>query len=196
MRKPSEVTSDIRFGTGRTCVGRVFMAQSERGLVAVHVLEGAEEADMVADLRKRFPHARLIEDPKVGGSVPALVEKFLSGQPTDPALDLGGTSFQQRVWRALQTVPRGKTWSYSQLAQRAGRPDAVRAVAGAVARNPVAIFVPCHRIVRKDGGLGGYRWGTACKEKLLAREGAGGLCDAIGSDVLPRAETETAKAGR
>jgi AraC family transcriptional regulator of adaptative response/methylated-DNA-[protein]-cysteine methyltransferase len=120
------------------------------------ILLGADEAALRDDLAARFPRARYMERPAGAADVP---------------LDLYGTAFQRRVWRELQNVPSDATTTYTALAAAIGAPAAVRAVANACASNPAAVAVPCHRVVRRDGGLGGYRWGLARKRALLAREG-------------------------
>jgi AraC family transcriptional regulator, regulatory protein of adaptative response / methylated-DNA-[protein]-cysteine methyltransferase len=150
-----------------------FVALSDRGLCALKMVGNrAGEREVLAELRRQFPGAELVRDARAVAPVLRQVNELIAGRRSnlDVPLDLHGTAFQQRVWRALCQVPRGQTWSYSELARRAGSPRAVRAAASACARNPVAILVPCHRIVREDGGLGGYRWGLERKRELLRRE--------------------------
>jgi AraC family transcriptional regulator of adaptative response/methylated-DNA-[protein]-cysteine methyltransferase len=128
----------------------------------------------VRNLEDRFPKAKLIAgDPDFDGLVAQVVGAVEApGKATDLPLDVRGTAFQQRVWQALRMIPAGTTISYSELARRIGQPRARRAVAQACGANPAAVAIPCHRIVRTDGGLGGYRWGVERKRKLLERETA------------------------
>jgi AraC family transcriptional regulator of adaptative response/methylated-DNA-[protein]-cysteine methyltransferase len=159
---------------GRCALGHVLVAATERGVCAI--LLGDDPTVLRADLAARFPHARLTEpDPAFADWVAAVV-RFVD----DPAradglglpLDVRGTAFQRRVWEALRQIPPGQTASYADVAARLGSPRAVRAVAGACAANPLAVAIPCHRVVAKGGGLGGYRWGVGRKQRLLEREGA------------------------
>ena len=160
----------IRVATGRASLGEVLVAASERGVCAI--LLGDASETLWADLATRFPDATLEAADEtfnaVVNDVLALVECPQGGLALP--LDLRGTAFQQRVWQALRTIPAGSTASYSEIAARIGSPRATRAVAQACAANPVAIAVPCHRVVRGDGQLSGYRWGTARKRALLERE--------------------------
>lgn len=127
---------------------------------------------MLADLQRRFAKAELVGGDEgyeqTVAAVVACVEQPKAGLSLP--LDLRGTAFQQRVWRALRGIPPGATASYTEVAKRIGMPKAVRAVAGACGANPVAVAVPCHRVVRTDGGISGYRWGVARKKELLERE--------------------------
>jgi len=133
---------------------------------------GDEPEALVHDLQDRFPQARLIGADAGFERTVALVVGFVEAPRLglDLPLDVRGTAFQQRVWDALRAIPAGVTVSYTELAQRIGSPAAVRAVAGACAANPVAVAIPCHRVVRNDGGLSGYRWGIARKRALIDRE--------------------------
>jgi O-6-methylguanine DNA methyltransferase len=137
-------------------------------------VEDGSPAAAVAKLRQNFAAAALVEDQPAVQPLLRQVCEFLEGrrEAKDIALDLLGTPFQKHVWKTMLRVPRGTTWSYSELARRAGRPKAVRAVASACARNLVGLIVPCHRIVRLDGTLGGYGGGEACKRALLRLEQA------------------------
>jgi AraC family transcriptional regulator of adaptative response/methylated-DNA-[protein]-cysteine methyltransferase len=162
----------IEFSVGSCSLGALLVAATERGLCAI--LLGEDAAELEQDLRRRFARAELraggaefqqrvtqviqfVEQPQLGLSLP---------------LDLRGTAFQERVWQALQAIPAGVTQSYRQVAQALGTPQAVRAVASACGANPLAVAVPCHRVVRSDGGLSGYRWGIERKRALLEREQA------------------------
>jgi AraC family transcriptional regulator of adaptative response/methylated-DNA-[protein]-cysteine methyltransferase len=163
---------EIRFAVGACSLGQVLVAASERGVCAI--LLGDSKAVLASDLAARFPRASLLE----GGadfqqqlaSVVAFVERPAVG--LDLPLDVRGTAFQERVWQALRAVPTGVTTHYTELAHAIGAPRAVRAVASACAANPLAIAIPCHRVLRSDGNLSGYRWGVERKRELLAREQA------------------------
>lgn len=162
-----------RFATAATSLGRLLVAAGNHGLRAV--LLGESIPELEAALRERFAKAVITADEaglaKLAASLVALVETP-GTPPPDLAIELEGSPFETAVWRALQQIPAGETRSYAAIARALGRPTAARAVARACARNPLALLVPCHRVVRGDGGLGGYRWGVARKRALLAREGA------------------------
>jgi AraC family transcriptional regulator of adaptative response/methylated-DNA-[protein]-cysteine methyltransferase len=154
----------------RDCsLGTLLVAWTERGVCEV-CFEDDERA-AVAGLRARFPGASCTRS-----ATPPWVDELLAAveQPRalEVPLDIRGTAFQQRVWSELQRIPLGETRSYAEIARAIGAPQAVRAVAGACARNRVAVLVPCHRVVRADGALSGYRWGRARKQELLRREQA------------------------
>lgn len=161
---------EIRFATGHCTLGAILIAATPRGLCAV--LLGDEPGALVHDLEQRFPRARLlcVDDglEQRVAQVIALVEQPRPG--ADLPLDIHGTAFQQRVWKALCRIPAGKTASYAEIARRIGAPRAVRAVAQACAANALAVAIPCHRVVRTDGELSGYRWGIERKRALLERE--------------------------
>lgn len=154
-------------------LGKLLVAATAHGLCAVRL--GDSEEELAATLIGEFPAARLERDgDRLVSSVATLQDYLAGAQPhLDLPLDVRATAFQRRVWQALQAIPYGNTRSYSQVAQAIGQPTAVRAVASACAANPVALVVPCHRVVREDGGLGGYRWGIERKQALLAQEAAG-----------------------
>jgi len=160
----------IRYAVAHSSLGPVLVAGSRSGVCAIAL--GDDAAALERDLRKRFAGATLDDGnaafARLVRSVVALVDDPARGH-TLP-LDVRGTAFQQRVWQALQLVPAGKTSSYAELARRLGVPRSVRAVARAVASNALAVAVPCHRAVRSDGSLAGYRWGVERKKKLLALE--------------------------
>ena len=160
----------VRFSIGESSLGRVLVAQSDRGIAAV--LIGHDADALRRDLEARFPRASLVETSAEASAVAARVIRFIEspGCTLDVSLDLRGTEFQQKVWRALQDIPTGATATYTEIATRLGLPTAVRAVAAACGANPVAVVVPCHRVVRSDGGLAGYRWGVERKRTLLERE--------------------------
>lgn len=154
---------------GPCSLGAILVAQGPKGVCAV--LLGDDAQELQHELARRFPHATLAAGSAATlAAVVAHVER--PGEPFALPLDPHGSAFRQRVWRALGTVPAGQTIAYAELARRAGVPAAVRAVAGACAANPLAVVVPCHRVLRSDGSLGGYRWGIERKRALLEREGA------------------------
>jgi AraC family transcriptional regulator of adaptative response/methylated-DNA-[protein]-cysteine methyltransferase len=155
----------------RTLMGSTLVAESTRGVAAV--LFGNTEKAMLAELRDEFPAARIDRDDAAGKAAFAALEAMLAGKapPKGLRLDLRGTPFQIRVWTALQAIPPGETRTYQQIAQSLGAPKAARAVGSACGNNIIGVLVPCHRALRSDGGLGGYRWGLERKEKLLSGEG-------------------------
>jgi AraC family transcriptional regulator of adaptative response/methylated-DNA-[protein]-cysteine methyltransferase len=148
-------------------LGRLLVAGTGKGVCAVKL--GRRDSDLERDLRREFPGADLVRDAIVRREWVEGVVARLGGDASerDLPVDVRGTAFQWRVWRALQRIPAGRTRSYSDVARAIGRPSATRAVARACAANPVAIIVPCHRVVGKNGAPGGYRWGVARKRKLL-----------------------------
>lgn len=151
-------------------LGYVLVATSKRGIAAI--LLGDTADDLMRDLKTRFPEAALTETDTRTTRLAEAVSAFIDdpSRPFDLPLDIAGSLFQHRVWRAIREIPRGTTSSYSDIAIAIGKPQAVRAVAAACGQNPVAIAIPCHRVVRADGALAGYRWGLARKRALLARE--------------------------
>lgn len=160
----------IRFALAECSLGSLLVASTERGVCCV--LLGDDAQALVEDLQQRFAAAELIgadaQYEQTVAQVVALIEQPRLGLALP--LDIQGTAFQQRVWQALQSIPAGQTLSYSQLAQRMGVPRATRAVASAIAANPIAVAVPCHRVLRNDGSISGYRWGVERKRALLLRE--------------------------
>jgi AraC family transcriptional regulator of adaptative response/methylated-DNA-[protein]-cysteine methyltransferase len=160
----------IRFAIGACSLGAILVAATARGICAI--LIGDEPEPLLHDLQERFPQAELKgAEPDFERTV-ALVVGFVEAPQLglDLPLDVRGTAFQRRVWEALRAVPAGSTVSYTELAERIGLPTGARAVAGACAANPVAVAIPCHRVVRTDGALSGYRWGVERKRTLLERE--------------------------
>ena len=159
---------EIRWAIARSYVGEVLVGLSDRGVCAV--LIGEDEAALLEELRQRFPHSSLRHDAgcRTAADVAGLIER--PAQPVPVSVDLRGTAFQQAVWNSLRQIPSGETITYTELAARVGRPRAVRAAAAACAANPVAIVVPCHRVVGRNGELRGYRWGTERKRRLLEAE--------------------------
>jgi AraC family transcriptional regulator, regulatory protein of adaptative response / methylated-DNA-[protein]-cysteine methyltransferase len=160
----------ILFSTERCALGLVLAARSERGLCAL--LLGDDPAILARDLRQRFPGAEVREDRDALQPLMPAVTAFLA-QPWSELqvrLDLQGSEFQQRVWTALREIPAGTTQSYGEIAQRLGMPRSAKEVGEACAANALAVAIPCHRVVRKDGGLAGYRWGVRRKRALLELE--------------------------
>jgi AraC family transcriptional regulator of adaptative response/methylated-DNA-[protein]-cysteine methyltransferase len=156
----------IRYALGDSSLGRVLVAWTDRGVCAVY--PGEDDAALEAALAAEFPRAARARSEDEAPL--ARVRAALDGAGAPPALDPQGTDFQRAVWEELARIPRGATRSYADVARAVGRPDAVRAVAGACAANNIAVLVPCHRVLRGDGALGGYRWGVPRKRALLAGE--------------------------
>lgn len=161
---------EIQFALGDCSLGSVLVAQSKVGICAIMLGDGTDE--LLQELGVRFPGATMVpadeEFRKLIGTIMKFIEAPTSKFPLP--LDIRGTAFQQRVWQALQNIPCGKTMSYAEIAQSMGAPDAVRAVGTACGANPLAVAIPCHRVVRTDGALSGYRWGIERKRQLLERE--------------------------
>jgi len=162
--------TEIRFAIGECSLGSILVAASRRGVCAI--LLGDDPDALARDLQDRFPRADLIGGDARFEQLVAKVVAFVEapGLGLDLPLDVRGTAFQQRVWQALREIPAGATVSYAEIAKRIGAPKAVRAVAQACAANALAVAIPCHRVVRNDGGLSGYRWGVDRKRALLDRE--------------------------
>ena len=165
--------TEIRFAIGECSLGSILVAASARGVCAI--LMGDDPDELVRDLQDRFARASLIGGDGDFEQVVAKVVGFVEAPRLglDLPLDLRGTLFQQRVWQALREIPVGETASYTDIASRIGSPKAVRGVARACAANALALAIPCHRVVRLDGGLSGYRWGVERKRALLDREAKG-----------------------
>jgi AraC family transcriptional regulator, regulatory protein of adaptative response / methylated-DNA-[protein]-cysteine methyltransferase len=161
---------EIHFAVGQSSLGAILVATSKKGVVSI--LMGEDPDALVRSLQDRFPKACLVGADKdyeqLIARVVGLVES--PGSEADLPLDIRGTAFQQRVWQALRKIPAGRTATYSQIARRIGLPKAVRAVAGACAANNIALAIPCHRVIRNDGALSGYRWGVDRKRVLIDRE--------------------------
>ena len=160
----------IRFAIGQCSLGAILVASSVKGVCCITL--GDDPEFLLADLQHRFRKAELVggdgEFEKLVATVVGFVEAPQLG--LELPIDVRGTVFQQRVWQALREIPAGSTASYSQIAEKIGSPQAVRAVAGACAANSIAVAIPCHRVVRHDGHLSGYRWGVERKRTLLKRE--------------------------
>jgi AraC family transcriptional regulator of adaptative response/methylated-DNA-[protein]-cysteine methyltransferase len=160
----------VRFAVGQCSLGAILVAATDRGVCAIELADDPD--DLVRSFQDRFHSADLVggddDFEALVARVVAMVER--PGPSTDLPLDVRGTAFQERVWRALQEIPAGSTTTYTELAAAIGSPRAVRAVAGACAANKLAVAIPCHRVIRTDGSLSGYRWGVERKRALLDRE--------------------------
>ena len=175
MATPSTYSEEplvLHYTVRRSALGQVLVAATPRGIAAV--LLGDSKTGLIEDLQLRYPQAQL-------GTGGPLLHRWsdtvleILAHPTlqhvVPLDAVGGTEFQRKVWKTLRAIPAGQTRTYTDLAKAIGRPQAVRAVASACAANPLAVLVPCHRVLRTDGGLGGYRWGLERKQRLLQLEG-------------------------
>jgi len=163
-------SGDIAFAAGTSVLGAVLAARSAHGICAV--LIGSEAEELTADLAERFPKNTIVrDDRKLEGDIEKIL-RFIEtpARGLDLELDVHGTPFQRRVWDALCGIPAGRTVTYAALACRIGEPGAARAVANACAANAIALAIPCHRVIRSDGTISGYRWGVERKRALLARE--------------------------
>lgn len=182
------VNRTIRFAVGQCSLGAILVAATDQGVCAI--LLGDNPDELVRDLQDRFDRAELIggdaEFEKLVAKVVGFIEAPAIG--LDLPLDVRGTAFQQRVWQALREIPAGSTISYSEMAQRIGSPRAVRAVAQACAANAIAVAIPCHRVVRNDGNLSGYRWGVERKRRLLEREQEAGQRGQLATGNWPEQE--------
>ena len=163
----------IHWTVCKTLLGLALVAATERGICAVAL--GADRSLLQAELQNEFPKAQLnfvADSHRYIADKVQHVARVVSGLPSAGSVELVGTAFQQKVWQALMKIPAGQTRSYAELAEQLAMPKAARAVASACASNKVAVLVPCHRIIRSDGSLGGYRWGLPLKKKILQRERA------------------------
>ena len=162
----------IRFAVGECSLGSILVAATDKGVCAIEF--GDDPDALVHALQDRFPKAQIVGGDHTFEQLVAKVVGFIEApaQGLDLPLDIRGTAFQKRVWNAIRAIPAGATASYAELAGRIGRPSASRAVAQVCASNTLAVAIPCHRVVRRDGGLSGYRWGVERKEALLTRETA------------------------
>ena len=161
---------EIHFALGECSLGTILVAASEKGICAISL--GSDPEQLLHEFQNRFANASLIPGGEDFAAWVASVVSFVEtpGVGLSLPLDIRGTAFQQRVWQALTEIPPGTTLSYTELAERIGSPKAVRAVARACATNTIALAIPCHRVVRSDGALSGYRWGVERKRALLERE--------------------------
>lgn len=176
LRKAAKLNEDgvkipIRYSITSSAVGKVLVAASEKGVCAVSM--GDSDAELERSLHDRFPSDDVRKDVAGTSTVAAQVKDMILGKPMHSGLkfDLHGTDFQKKVWKDLLRIPAGKTRSYAEIARRIGHPNAYRAVANACGANPVAIAVPCHRVIASGGKIGGYGGGLHRKRKLLANEG-------------------------
>jgi AraC family transcriptional regulator of adaptative response/methylated-DNA-[protein]-cysteine methyltransferase len=160
----------IRFAVGTSSLGSVLVAVSEKGVFAITI--GTNSAVLLSEFQTSFPHAVLsARDPEIQTCICRVIDAIETpGSSIHVPLDIHGTEFQKNVWNALRTIPLGTTASYAEIAQRISKPKAMRAVAQACASNQIAVIIPCHRVIRADGSLSGYRWGAAVKAALLERE--------------------------
>jgi AraC family transcriptional regulator of adaptative response/methylated-DNA-[protein]-cysteine methyltransferase len=160
----------VRYTTANSPLGRMLIAATDKGICAIQF--GDSEQQLQQGLMREFPFAVRRRDDAAMSPWRDHLTRLIQGHEINPSLplDIRATAFQRRVWEALQKIPRGETRSYSAVAKKIGMPKATRAVARACATNPVAVAIPCHRVVRQDGELGGYRWGLERKEQLLAIE--------------------------
>ncbi|MEO6227015.1 MAG: bifunctional DNA-binding transcriptional regulator/O6-methylguanine-DNA methyltransferase Ada [Thermomonas sp.] len=167
------VDARIMFALGQCALGAILVARSDKGVCAISL--GDDPDALLRELQDRFPKALLVGGDAAFEQLVARVVGLIEAPNVglDLPLDVRGTAFQQRVWQALRQIPAGQTASYAQIAEAIGAPRSVRAVAGACAANALAVAIPCHRVVRSDGGLSGYRWGVARKRELLEREACG-----------------------
>jgi AraC family transcriptional regulator of adaptative response/methylated-DNA-[protein]-cysteine methyltransferase len=170
--RPDEIRERLRYASTPTELGLVTAAVSDSGLRVV--VFGDSQSEALADIARRFPRAYLAEDGAGMAATMAMITGLVAqpGRPVGLALDAHGTPLQEAVWAALRAIPAGRTASYAEVARAIGRGQAVRAVAQACGANPLAVVTPCHRVVRSDGGLSGYRWGVERKRALLDREAA------------------------
>jgi AraC family transcriptional regulator of adaptative response/methylated-DNA-[protein]-cysteine methyltransferase len=173
MAKPRRIEQEemLRYTTGDSALGPVLVASSAKGVAAILIAEEPEH--LLPHLQRKFPAAHLIDDPRGQSALLKQVVRFIAepARGLDAALDIRGTAFQQKVWRVVRAIPAGETRSYSDIAIKIGAPRAARAVGTVCARNTLAIAMPCHRVLRKDGSpLKGYHWGGHKQLALIARE--------------------------
>jgi AraC family transcriptional regulator of adaptative response/methylated-DNA-[protein]-cysteine methyltransferase len=164
------VAAVVRYTIASSPLGRMLIAATDKGICAIQFADSDQQLQQ--GLMREFPFATRRRDDAAMAEWRVSLTNLMEGREANPSLplDIRATAFQRRVWEALQKIPRGETRSYSAVAKKIGMPKATRAVARACATNPVAVAIPCHRVVRQDGELGGYRWGVERKEQLLAME--------------------------
>ena len=172
---------EIKFAVGQSYLGAILVASTKKGVAAI--LLGDDPNKLVRDLQDRFPKAHFIGADRDYENLVARVVGFVEkpGMGLNLPLDVRGTAFQERVWKALREVPAGTTVSYADIARRIGAPKSVRAVARACAANKLAVAIPCHRVVRNDGSLSGYAWGIERKRALIQREASQNAQSAVRS---------------
>lgn len=161
----------IKYGVGPSPIGKLLVAQSDKGLCAVRVR--ASEAELERGLREQFADADVVRDDNAVAPLRKKVLDAIAGKSSgrSPTLDIQGTEFQRKVWSELRKIPAGATRSYADVAKAIGKPKATRAVANACGKNPIPVLVPCHRVIAKDGSIGGYTGGLRVKRALLDAEG-------------------------
>ncbi len=157
----------IRFLTDKCELGHLLVAETDHGICTLSIADS--EKELTDYLKREFPRADIIKSEEVRGRINSVIEYF-DGQLLNLPVEVGGTEFQRRVWAAIKTIPYGETRTYNQIAEMVGKPKAYRAVANACGANPVPLIIPCHRVVRKDGTMGGYALGTHRKKSLLQME--------------------------
>jgi AraC family transcriptional regulator of adaptative response/methylated-DNA-[protein]-cysteine methyltransferase len=164
------VAAVVRYTIANSPLGRMLIAATDKGICSIQFAD--DDGQLQQGLMREFPFATRRRDDAAMAEWRVNLTRLMEGREASPSLplDIRATAFQRRVWEALQRIPRGETRSYSAVAKKIGMPKAMRAVARACATNPVAVAIPCHRVVREDGNLGGYRWGLERKERLLAME--------------------------
>ncbi len=164
-------TGELRFAVGECSLGAILVAASSIGVCAIFL--GDDPQELVDELHKRFPSAALVGGDEAFERLIATVVGFVEAPSMGLSLplDIRGTAFQQRVWKALREIPLGTTASYLDIARKLGKPESTRAIAQACAANPIAVAIPCHRVVKSDGQISGYRWGVERKRRLLEKEG-------------------------
>jgi len=169
-KRGSSTAGEINYTTVSTEFGRVLLAAAPGGVCAIFV--GDDDAKLAAELQDEFPGVKIVRstDAQLKRWVAETLASVRNGAKPQIPLEQHGTDFQLRVWRALQSIPRGESKTYSDIAQQIGSPRAVRAVANACAGNRISLLIPCHRVVRRGGGLGGYRWGVHRKQAILDAE--------------------------
>lgn len=169
-RSAAEAHAEVQFAIRDCSLGRALVATRGHGICAI--LLGDNVKTLKRELRSRFPEESLIEQGRDAVALSAKVVEAIDAPAlrVDLPLDVSGTPFQRKVWQALRRIPPGKTTSYAEIARKVGSPKSVRAVAQACAANALAVAIPCHRVVRSDGSLSGYRWGVARKRRLLDLE--------------------------
>jgi len=163
----------VRYGFHSTLFGEALLAVTEKGICALWFVDAGDKAGALASVARGLHGARLVEDRDGTRATMATVFGGGGERAAHPRVDVTGTAFQRRVWDALCDLPKGSVATYSDIARRIGHPRAVRAVGSAIGRNPVAFVIPCHRVIRKSGDLGGYRWGLDRKRRILSWEGQG-----------------------
>ncbi len=170
MSKPKLLSTTIKFGIGECWLGKILVASTEKGVCAI--LLGDSDETLTEELQERFPQAELVPGEPHFKTIVGMVIQFVNDPTSDFVLpmDLQGTPFQHRVWEVMRQIPAGTTTTYADLAKGIGNPKSIRAAAGACAANPLAVAIPCHRVICSDGSLSGYRWGIERKENLLKRE--------------------------